>query len=160
MLDSAPALSQEAVDLWVKSYQGEVLGEAYFSRMSEIAEDASEKRKLQALACLERCTKELLMPSMVRLGIPTDPDQATLEVVAALTTEYDYGAMVGSLPTVAAEYLGYYSRLRDLVDDQDAGAVNLLIAHEMALELFARRECAGDTDTSLDPIRALPHVDL
>ena len=53
MLDSAPALSQEAVDLWVKSFQGEVLGEAYFSRMSEMAEAPNEKHKLQALASLE-----------------------------------------------------------------------------------------------------------
>ena len=160
MLDSAPPLSQEAVDLWVKSYQGEVLGEVYFSRMSEMAVDPTEKSKLQALACLERCTKELLMPSMDRLGISTATDPATVEVVAALSTEYDYEGMVRSLPAVASEYLGYYRQLRALVDEQDAGAVNLLIAHEMALELFARRECAGETESSLDPIRALPHVDL
>ena len=160
MLDSKTALSQEAVDLWVKSYQGEVLGEAYFSRVSEKADDPGEKSKLQALATLERCTKELLAPSMERLGIPTDPDPASLEVAAALAADYDYPAMIGSLPAVTGEYLGYYTSLRALVDEQDAGAVNLLIAHEMALELFARREIAGEKDTSLDAIRALPHVSL
>jgi len=160
MLDSAPPLSQEAVDLWVKSFQGEVLGEAYFSRMSEMAEDTNEKRKLLALTCLERCTKELLTPCMERLGISTVPDQATLDVAAALATEYDYGEMVGSIPAVTAEYLDCYSRLRHLVDEQDAEAINLLIAHELALELFARRESAGETERSLDPIRALPHVSL
>jgi hypothetical protein len=115
---------------------------------------------LEALATLERCTKELLAPSMERLGIPTDPDEATLEVAKALSAEYDYPAMVSSLPAVTGEYLGYYSRLRELVDEKDSGAINLLIAHEMALELFARRESAGETETSLDPIRALPHVTL
>jgi hypothetical protein len=160
MLDSAAAVSQEAVDLWSKSFQGEVLGEAYFSRMSQMATDPKEKEKLEALATLERCTKELLVPSMDRLGISTDPDQGAVEVANALAAEYDYPAMLGSLPTVTGEYLGYYSRLRELVDEQDAGAVNLLIAHEMALELFARRESAGESETSLDPIRALPHVSL
>ena len=97
---------------------------------------------------------------MERLGISTAADQATLDVAAALTAEYDYAGMVSSIPAVTAEYLGYYSRLRELVDEQDAQAVNLLIAHEMALELFARRESAGETEDSLDPIRALPHVNL
>lgn len=160
MLDSETVVSQEAVDLWVKSFQGEVLGEAYFTRMSEVADDPDEKAKLEALATLERCTKDLLAPSMVRLGIPTDPDEATLEVADALAADYDYPAMIASLPAVTGEYLGYYTSLRALVDEQDAGAVNLLIAHEMALELFARREVAGEKDTSLDPIRALPHVSL
>jgi hypothetical protein len=160
MLDSAPAVSQEAVDLWVKSFQGEVLGEAYFARMSEMAADPAERDKLQALATLERCTKELLIPSMERLGISTVPDEATRDIATALSPEYDYPAMVRSLPGVAGEYLRYYSRLRELVDDQDAGVVNLLIAHEMALELFARREAADETEISLDPLRALPHVNL
>jgi hypothetical protein len=160
MLDSASAISQEAVELWVKSFQGEVLGEVYFSRMSEMATDPKEKEKLCALATLERCTKELLAPSMERLGIPTDPDQATLDVATALAADYDYAAMIASLPAVTGEYLGYYSRLRELVEEQDAGTVNLLIAHEMALELFARRECAGEQENSLEPIGALPHVSL
>lgn len=159
MLDSSPAVTEEAVELWIKSYQGEVLGEAYFSRMAELASDPVEKEKLEVLVALERCTKELLAHPMERLGISITPDQAIIEGVAALT-DYDYKQMVESLPSVTSEYLGYYSRLRELVEEQDANEVNLLIAHEMALELFARREVSGESEGSLQPIRALPHVTL
>ena len=159
MLGSPPAVTEEAVELWIKSYQGEVLGEVYFSRMAELASDPAEKEKLVVLAALERCTKELLVDPMERLGISTAPDQLIIEGVAALT-DYDYQKMIESLPSLASEYLGYYARLRELVEDRDANDVNLLIAHELALELFARREASGDTERSLQPIRALPHVSL
>lgn len=152
-------ITQEAVDLWVKSYQGEVFGEAYFSHMAEHTSDPERRAKLEALTVLERCTKELLEPCMERLGISTAPDQSILDGVAS-STDYEYQAMLEAIPVFTAEYLGYYGRLRQLVDPQDAGDANLLIAHELALELFARREMAGDTHTSLEPIRALPHVSL
>jgi hypothetical protein len=158
MLDSQSVLTQETVDLWVKSFQGEVIGEAYFSRLTTMATDEREKERLEALPALERCTKELIAPCLERLGISTVPDQAGLDRAAVLAGEYDYRRMVRSIPAITAEYLGYYGRLRELVDEQDAGSVNLLIAHELALELFARREISGDTDASLEPIRVLPHV--
>ena len=157
MLDTPPAVAEEAVELWIKSYQGEVLGEAYFSRMAELASDPAEKEKLEVLVVLERCTKELLAHPMERLGISTTPDPAIVEGVAALT-DYDYQKMIESLPSVTSEYLGCYARLRELVEERDANVVNLLIAHEMALELFARREISGESESSLQPIRALPHV--
>jgi hypothetical protein len=160
MLDSPSALTEETVNLWVKSFQGEVLGEAYFSRMTTMATDDGEKGKLETLTALERCTKELLAPCLERLGISTVPDRAGLDLAAALAAEYDYQGMVSSIPVATAEYLGYYGRLRKLVDEQDADSLNLLIAHELALELFARRETSGDTETSLEPIRVLPHFHL
>lgn len=59
-----------------------------------------------------------------------------------------------------AEYLGYYGRLRELVGPEDAHTVDLLISHELALEVFARREASGETDRSLQAIRALAHVTI
>lgn len=40
----------------------------------------------------------------------------------------------------------------------EANTVDQVIAHEMALELLARRELAGETETSLEAIRALAPV--
>jgi hypothetical protein len=157
--DEVHDIQSEAVDLWIKSYQGEVFGEAYFSHMAAHAADGETRAKLGALVVLERCTKELLAPSMERLGISTAPDQSLLDGAASVT-DYDYRTMLEAVPLVTAEYLGYYSRLRQLVEEVDGGVADLLVAHELALELFARRELAGDTDTSLQPIRALSHVTL
>ncbi|HZT64367.1 MAG TPA: hypothetical protein VFA11_01120 [Acidimicrobiales bacterium] len=149
----------EESSLWVKSFQGEVLGEAYFSRLAQLAADVEQRAKLEALAALERCTKEMLVPHLQRLGLSTEADQAIVEGVAAVD-HYDWATMLSGLLPVVADYLACYSRLRQIVAEEDARAAELLIAHEMALELFARRELAGDHASSLEPIRALPHFSL
>jgi hypothetical protein len=75
-------------------------------------------------------------------------------------TDFDYSAMLDSVPAVAADYLVSYARLRELCGPEDEGVVNLVIAHELALEVFMRREKAGLVDISLQAIAALPHVTL
>jgi hypothetical protein len=47
-----------------------------------------------------------------------------------------------------------------LAGPADAHVVDQLIAHELALEVFMRREQAGQKDTSLEPIKALAHVTI
>jgi hypothetical protein len=152
-------MTKEETDLWVKTYQGEVLGQAYFTAMADRAEDGDQKTKLLALATLERSTKELLTPSLQRFGLPTESDPAIVEFADTIT-DFDYHAMLDSVPAIAAEYLVSYTRLRELCGPEDEGVMNLVIAHELALEVFMRREKAGLVDTSLQAIAALPHVHL
>jgi len=157
MTDAVTATNDEAVRLWVESYQGEVLGEAYFAGMAARNTDPALREKIELLRCLERSTKELLEPVITRLGIPAEPDKAMLDA-AGNVTDVEYLPMLTSFVGAAAEYLGRYTRLRSLVEPSDASIVDQLIAHELAFELFARRELAGETDTSTEPIRALSHV--
>lgn len=152
-------MTTEESELWIKAYQGEVLGEAYFAAMAGHAGDPDQKTKLEALATLERSTKELLAPALERHGLPIEPDPSMLGFADTIT-DFDYQAMLESVPMVAAEYLTSYSRLRELCSPEDEGVVNLLIAHELALEVFMHREKAGLVDTSLRAISALPHVQL
>ena len=154
--DPSTATAPETAELWEKSFQGEVLGEAYFAAAGRLAEEPAVKDTLAWLEAVERCTKEVLVPSMERLGIPTEPDPATLEAMAAMTS-YDHREGLELVVAITPEFLGYYTRLRALVEAEDAPVVDLLIAHELALELFARRALAAHPDP-LQPIRALPHV--
>ncbi|MCV7257964.1 hypothetical protein [Mycobacterium shimoidei] len=157
MTDPVSAPSDEAVRLWVESYQGEVLGEAYFAGMAKRVTDPVLREKVDLLRCLERSTKELLEPVIKRLGVAAEPDQAILDA-AGNVADVEYLPMLQTFATAAAEYLGRYTRLRKLVEPSDAAIVDQLIAHELAFELFARRELAGDSDDSTEPIRALSHV--
>ena len=154
-----PARSTEETELWVKAYQGEVFGEAYFARMAEHTADPDRRVKVEALATLERRTKELLEPALSRLGLRTDADRNLAAMVSG-GADFDYDQMLVSVPPLAAEYLLSYARLRRLVAPEDFHVVDQLIAHELALELFAFRERAGDIERSLEPIRALVHVGL
>jgi hypothetical protein len=157
--DARSVVTTEAKELWEKSFQGEVFGETVFAAMAEQMDDPERRRKMEALTALERCTKELLGRSMTRLGLSTAVDQAMVDAVAN-GAPLGYEVMLASLLPITAEYLGYYARLRELVGPEDFEVIDLLIAHEMALELFTRREMAGETQTSLQPIFALPHVTL
>jgi hypothetical protein len=152
-------VGDEARELWVKAYQGEVLGEAYFAHLADHTDDPDHRAKLEALTALERCTREILVPVLQRLGIRAEPDLAILAGVAA-GTDFDYHHMLEVVPPLAAEFLESYMRLRPLAGAEDVAVVDQLIAHELALELFAMRERAGDTERSLQPIRALGHVTL
>jgi hypothetical protein len=156
--DPVKATSDEAVRLWVESYQGEVLGEAYFAGMVERVTDPAVREKIEMLRCLERSTKELLEPVIRRLGVPAEPDEAMLNAAGNVTDDVEYLPMLKAFVAAAAEYLGRYTRLRSLVEPPDAPIVDQLIAHELAFELFARRELAGENDNSTEPIRALSHV--
>lgn len=157
MTDPVDTSNDEAVRLWVESYQGEVLGEAYFAGMADRNTDPALREKIDLLRCLERSTKELLEPVIRRLGTPAEPDKATVDA-AGNVTDVEYLPMLKNFVGAAAQYLGRYTRLRSLVEPSDASIVDQLIAHELAFELFARRELAGETDTSTEPIRALGHV--
>lgn len=155
--DAVNATNDEAVRLWVESYQGEVLGEAYFAGMAKRNSDPALRDKIDLLTCLERSTKELLEPVIRRLGVPAEPDQAVVDA-AGNVTDVEYLPMLKNFVAAAAEYLGRYTRLRSLVEPSDASIVDQLIAHELAFEVFARREMAGENDNSTEPIRALSHV--
>lgn len=157
MTDPVSAPSDEAVRLWVESYQGEVLGEAYFAAMAKRISDPAVREKVELLASLERSTKELLEPVIRRLGVSAEPDQAILDA-AGNVGDVEYLPMLKAFVAAAAEYLGRYRQLRSVVEPSDAAIVDQLIAHEFAFELFARRELAGENENSTEPIRALSHV--
>src|ERR1700733_16118132 len=87
--------SEEGLEeLWVKAYQGEVLGELLFGGIAEQLADPDRAAKLRVVATLERRTKEATAPALERAGISTDPDpemQATAEALipAAVAMTWD-----------------------------------------------------------------------
>ena len=69
-IEARADVSQEAVDQWIRSYQGEVLGEAYFGHMAANTADPTHRSKLEVLTTLERCTKELLAAALEQARHP------------------------------------------------------------------------------------------
>jgi hypothetical protein len=148
--------TDEAAALWVESYQGEVLGEAYFARMRDLATDPVQKDKIDYLVRLERSTKELLAPALERRGLSTEPDRAIVEAMSGLDS-YDWTSMLEGVRPVAANFLVKYRRLAELAGDDDHEVTSGLVAHELALDNFCECELTGHSDRSLDAILALPH---
>jgi len=159
-----PIFSSEdpLADLWVRAYQGEVLGEALFGGIADQLDhdDPEHARKMRVLATLERRTKEATAPALERAGLPTEPDPEMLATAEALlpgAVAMTWDDLIGTIGPITAQYIPLYERIGELSPEERETA-GLLVAHEEALRDFALAELAGDVGTSLDPICALAHM--
>jgi hypothetical protein len=151
-----------ADELWVESYQGEVLGEALFGLMAQREIDPARREQLEALTLLERATKALAEPVLDRRGIDRGDTAASLanakEFADALAaTSWD--DFLRSLTPVTAQFLAKYEELVGLSDDAtDRYVAEQYCAHERALASFAYRSLGEEDGEPLERIFALPHV--
>ncbi|HSZ37914.1 MAG TPA: hypothetical protein VK773_12550 [Acidimicrobiales bacterium] len=145
--------------LWVKAYQGEVLGEALFDLIADQVDDDDHKAKMRVLAKLERRTKEAVAPALERAGLPTEPDPESLKTAEALSgaAATPWKDLLATFEPITSQFCAMYRRIGEL-DPAERETSDLLVAHELALRDFARAEIAGETATSLDRIEALAHM--
>jgi hypothetical protein len=145
--------------LWVKAYQGEVLGEALFGRMAEQMDDGDHAAKMRVLEELERRTKEAIAPALERAGLSTEPDPESLKTAEALAeaASTPWKDLLATFEPITSQFCAMYRRIGDL-DPSEQDASDLLVAHELALRDFARAEIAGEAETSLNRINALAHM--
>jgi hypothetical protein len=143
--------------LWVRAYQGEVLGEALFGRMADAYDDPDHSAKMRVLSTLERRTKEAIAPAMERAGLSTAPDPEMLSLAEALAVDIPWKDFLGATEAITQQYIPSYERIGEL-DPSEREASDLLVAHEAALRAFARAELTGETARSLDQINALAHM--
>ena len=145
--------------LWVKAYQGEVLGEALFGRMADQMDDEDHTAKMRVLERLERRTKEAIAPALERAGLPTEPDPEALATAEALAeaASTPWKDLLATFEPITSQFCAMYRRIGEL-DPSEREASELLVAHALALCDFARAEIAGDTEKSLNQINALAHM--
>jgi hypothetical protein len=156
MIDPSPIAAALSADddlatLWVKAYRGEVSGETLFAAMAAITEDPEHRRKWEVLRLLEARTREACVPAMERNGLPTGADP---EVVKASLSWED---LLSFFEPITTEFLAVYRRIGE-ISDADRVESEILVAHEVALREFARRELAGRMNDSLALIEALPYM--
>ena len=159
-VDAGFTAEDDLASLWVKAYQGEVSGEALFGRMAVLTEHPDHRRKWEVLRLLEARTREACVPAMERNGLSTaaDPDgvkaaEGQAEMGAALSWE----DLLAFFEPITTEFLAVYRRIGE-ISDADRIESEILVAHEVALREFARRELAGRSDDSLALIEALPYM--
>jgi hypothetical protein len=147
-------------ELWVKAYQGEVLGELLFGGIAEQLADPDQAAKLRVVATLERRTKEATAPALERAGISTDPDpemQVLASVLIPGALEMTWSDLMGTIGPITEQYVPLYQRIGEL-SPAERETADLLVAHEVALRTFAAAEVAGDRAGSLTSIEALAHM--
>ena len=151
-----------ARELWVESYQGEVLGETLFGLLAGREKDADRRRQLEVLTLLERSTKELAEPVFERRAFERGDTGATViaatelaDTVSGLTWE----EFLTSFEPITTEFLAKYRQLVSLASDEiERQIAEAYVAHEEALAAFARRALGQEAGEPLQAILALPHV--
>ncbi|MGO9342847.1 MAG: hypothetical protein ACLP6E_10055 [Acidimicrobiales bacterium] len=151
-----------ASELWVESYQGEVLGEALFGSLAEHEPDAGRRHQLQVLTLLETATKQLADPVFERRQLDRGDTAATLVTAAELAEALagiSWEDFLGSFDAITTQFLAKYRQLVELAtDDAERQVAEAYVAHEEALAAFARRALGSEPGEPLELILALPHV--
>lgn len=143
----------------VELYQGEVLGEALFNRMLVDLGDERERYVAATLLQLETETKARLRQELVARGLPVVEDEARraagAKVGASLAAMSWIDKMRRLDAGIGGTYLPRYRVIADLAGPDERAVADEMVVHESALLEAVRREAAGDTATSLDPVEAL-----
>ncbi len=137
-------------------YQGEVGGEAFGLRAMAAETDPVKRYKWGCLAQLETETKARLRPHLMRLGVDiAEADvSATMERTFKGWAEKAWDVKMREVVGVTDYYLGKFREIAAAAPPEDAELAESMVAHELAINTFARKELAGDTETSVDDMVA------
>ena len=138
------------------AWQGEQWGRAFFEGLAQATDAPAHRAKWNVLAELEEATGNRL----ARL-LGDDADPASVEdlrpVTAAVTTysRLDWQDALERMMTILDPAIERFRELLAMAPDEDRETVQILFDHEVALKRFAECELAGDSKTSLAPVRAV-----
>jgi hypothetical protein len=141
-------MSDDALtDLLQRAHDGEVLGEALFASLAAGAEDADERRKLEACRLLEEQTRATIASLARDLGVAlADADDHAevgrrgAEALAAM----GWTDRMAAVADGTGVYRSLYGDLEAALPDATDPRLAEIIGHEHALTGFARAEASGD----------------
>ena len=149
-----------ANELWLESYQGEVLGEALFGLLAQREADPTRRHQLQVLSALERTMKELAEPVLERRSLDSADTEATISSAGPMAdgvAVMSWEQFLGSFEPVISQYLERYRQLVELAtDDGEREVAEAYVAHELAISAFCRRALGREPGEPLQPILDLP----
>ena len=146
--------AKEYRDGILSAWQGEQWGREFFELLAAATDDADRRAKWEVLAELERATGDVLLPLVD--GDDADApaeSRPELDTAAAAYGALPHAEALQRMMTLVEPAIERFRGLLDLAPEQHREAVQILFDHEVAIRDFAKRELAGDTKTSLDPVR-------
>jgi hypothetical protein len=135
-------------------YQGEVLGEAFFGRCLELETDPARRYKWANLQQLETETKARLRPFLMRLGISLVQKDVSGQI-AEFTDGFAQKSWAEHMEGIAGVtdfYLGKFREIEAAAPTSERDMAKAMVAHEVAINNFAKRELAGDPGNSLSDV--------
>ena len=147
--------SKEYRDGILSAWQGEQWGREFFELLAAGTEDADRRAKWEVLGELERATGDTLAPLVADDADASAEKRPDLDAAAAAYGALPYADALQQMMTLVEPAIERFRGLLEIAPEEDREAVQILFDHEVAIQQFAQRELAGDTATSLDPVRAV-----
>lgn len=142
------------------AYQGEIAGEALFSRLLEQEPDPGCRHVLACMLQLETETKMRLRQLLARLGLPvaerTHDRAAGVDWADGLRQRHGE-EWPAAFAHEVAEYAQRYDALRDAAPAADRPVLDYLAAHERGLERSLHALAAADLAGATGPLVDLLH---
>lgn len=132
------------------AYEGEIIGEARYASLEQLASTSSQRRAARLLVELEKETGDILLPVMHRHNISFDRDVAWAKGEAFTNATFKEGwvAYFEKVAPLAEVALTDMKKLHKMSDEIDRAATGRLVAHEEAFLEFVRREVAGESHSA------------
>ena len=145
--------SKEYRDGILSAWQGEQWGREFFELLAAATDNADRRAKWQVLAELERATGDVLAPLVADDADASAEERPNLGAAAAAYGALPYAEALRRMMTLVEPAIERFRGFLDTAPEEHREAMQILLDHEVAIEQFAKRELAGETEASLDPVR-------
>jgi hypothetical protein len=136
-------------------YQGELVGEAFFSELTRRFEDPEHRYKLATLLQLETETAARLRPAALELGL----DLYYLEEYRRMCEDFlkgcegmDWGQFMVFFKEAVGPFVQRYAEIAETAPPEYRDLAESMVTHERAIETFAHLERSGDSEGALDDV--------
>lgn len=140
---------------FLEMYQGELVGEAFFSELTKRYEDPDQRYKLATLLQLETETAARLRPAVLELGLELsylDEYRRMCEQFLEACEGMDWDRFMVFFEEAVAPFVERYAEIAKTAPPEFRDLAQSMVAHEQAIQTFARLECSGDSERSLDDV--------
>ena len=162
MTDEPQTPADEARELAIRAFQGEILGIALFGDLADAVDDEDRREELAILCRLEERTAETLRGLLRELGVVPEPAPESERLghdVARWAASAGEAEYLATFEPTITNAMRDFVRLRSLVDPRHAPIVDEVIAHEEALRSYAEARIAGEPDAARAARRHLERLD-
>ena len=136
----------------LEEYQGELVGEMFFSELTRRFRDPDHRYKLGSLLQLETETAARLRPVVLELGLDLfyrDDYREMCEEFLEGCEGMDWKQLMAYLEKAVGPFVTRYAAIAETAPSEYRHLAKSMVAHEEAIQTFARLECSGDGDGSL-----------
>jgi len=143
----------------LRAYAGELIGEAFFTRLMQTIDDPQRQRKLALLLLLETRMRSFIEPLLgkYQLALP-DAGHYRAEGAQKAAELPNWEAFIAMLvlwtPPIEARYQGFLA----VGPSEDRERLELLVRHEALLLQFALEEQGGGAESALAAIERMIEV--